>query len=169
MKKNVLYALAVSAAILFSVSSLSAQMGPGKGGDKRGGPMHGREGFMGGPHGPFFGDPEEMKAKLKLTDEQVNKISAINLEYKKQFMGFHEKIAPKHIKLRKILLEDNVDLKEVRGLLKEISDLRVETNLLMIQQRLDIEKVLTPEQRTKLKSEREGMKMNCPPPDRDDM
>jgi Spy/CpxP family protein refolding chaperone len=171
MKRNKLLALSILAVMVFSAGSLSAQMKPGKG-DRRGGPMPPKDGCMErhhGPHGPFFGDPNALKARLKLTDEQVSKISAINLEYKKQFMSYHEKIAPKHIKLRKTLLDDNVDLKDVRSQLKEISDLQLETRMLMIQHRLDIEKALTPEQRIRLKGEREGMKMNCPPPDMGDM
>jgi Spy/CpxP family protein refolding chaperone len=120
---------------------------------------HGRPGEM---PPPFFGDPERLKEKLGLSDEQVSKIAAINLEYKKKFMDYHEKMAPKHIRLRKMLLEDNVDLAEVRKLVKETSDIHVEVEMLRIQHHIDIEKVLTPEQRTKLRTERRGMKMDCP-------
>lgn len=104
--------------------------------------------------GPFYGDPQAMKTRLGLSDDQVNKISAINLEYKKQFLGYKEKLEPKHIKLEKMLLEDNVDTKEVRALLKEISDVTVDVRMLRVNHQLEIEKVLTPEQKTKLRSER---------------
>ncbi len=115
-------------------------------------------------HGPFYGDPARMKSALGLNDDQVNKIAAINLEYKKRFLEYDEKMSPKHIQLKKILLEDEVDINAARKVLKELSDLQVETRVLRIQHRLDIEKVLTKEQKTKLRSEKRGMGMrpDCP-------
>jgi Spy/CpxP family protein refolding chaperone len=48
-------------------------------------------------------------------------------------------------------LDDNVNIDKVRPLVKEISDLRAELQILRIQHRLEIEKVLTPEQKAKIK------------------
>ena len=107
--------------------------------------------------GMFFGNPEALKARLNLSDEQVDKISAINLEYKKKLLKIREKMQPREIKLQGLLLEDNVNLKEVRSLLEEISALHVEMGMLRINQRLDIEKILTTSQRNKLKNSRGGM------------
>jgi Spy/CpxP family protein refolding chaperone len=129
-------------------------MGPGEG---RGmGPRH------------FFGDPARMQEELGLTDEQVNKISAINLEHRKQMLTMREQIDPKRTHLRKLLLEENVDLGQVRQLLKEIADLQVEVRMLRIRHRMEIEKVLTTEQRSKLRAERESMRMHHGPPEPDD-
>lgn len=108
-------------------------------------------------HG-FMGNPEVMKERLGLSDEQIDKISEINLDYKKKYLEYREKIAPKKIKLRQMLLEENVDLQVVRSLLKEISDLRLEVKMLRIKQRLDIEKILTPSQREKLKASKMEMR-----------
>ena len=66
-------------------------------------------------------------------------------------LDYREKLAPKHIRLKKMLLEDNIDLDNVHSLLKEISDLKVELHMLRIQHRLEIEKVLTPVQKSKIK------------------
>ncbi len=107
--------------------------------------------------GMFFGDPEALKAKLNLSDDQVDKISSINLDYKKKLLMIREKIQPKEIKLQGLLLEDNINLKEVRSLLEEISALHVEMGMLRINQRLDIEKILTAGQRNRLKDSRGGM------------
>ena len=105
-----------------------------------------------------MGNPEVMKERLGLSDEQIDKISEINLDYKKKYLEYREKIAPKKIKLRQMLLEENVDLQVVRSLLKEISDLRLEVKMLRIKQRLDIEKILTPSQREKLKASKMEMR-----------
>ena len=45
----------------------------------------------------------------------------------------------------------------MKSLFKEISDLKVEVQMLRIQHRLDIEKVLTAEQKAKMKQHRKHM------------
>lgn len=116
--------------------------------------------MMDGPHmeqGMFFGNPEVYKTKLGLSDEQVNKIGKINLEYKKKLLNIRETMQPKRIKLQRLLLEDEVNLKDVRALLNEISALEVEIRMQWINHRLDIDKVLTPEQRNKLRNSMGGL------------
>lgn len=108
-------------------------------------------------HG-FIGNPEVMKERLGLSDEQVGKISEINLGYQKKYLEFRERIAPKRVKLKRLLLEENVDLQGVRSLLKEMSDQRLEVRMLRIKQRLDIEKILTPSQREKIKASKMEMR-----------
>lgn len=125
----------------FIYSDAFARMGMGPGG------MHGP-----GGRGMFFGDPAIMKEKLGLSDDQVDKISKINLDYKKKLLSIREKIEPKQTKLHGILLGDNVNLKEVRALLEEISALEVEIRMLRINHRMDIEKILTASQKTQLRS-----------------
>jgi len=99
----------------------------------------------------LFGDPVHIYKKLGLTDEQVKNIVGINKEYAKKVLNYREKLAPKHIQLKKMFLEDNVDIDKVKSLLKEIADLRVDLHVLRIQQWLEIEKLLTPEQKAKIK------------------
>ncbi len=107
--------------------------------------------------GMFFGDPVRMKKDLNLSDEQVTKIANINKDHQKKMLDYKEKLAPKKIQLKKLLLEDSVDMARVRALLKEIGDLRVELQALRIEHRLDIEKVLTPEQKAKMRQHRMHM------------
>jgi Spy/CpxP family protein refolding chaperone len=101
--------------------------------------------------GGIFGNLVRMQKELGLTDAQVTSIADINKEYEKKALGYREKLAPKHFQLRKLFLEDNVDIDKVRSLLKEISDLRTELHILRIQHGLEIEKVLTPAQKAKVK------------------
>lgn len=161
MKKLIIPLIAIFA-IALTAPDLSAR--------KRG-RMHGPGHIEKGHHrGMFFGDPEKMKEKLGLSDEQVTKIGEINLEYKKKLIKIREKLEPKRLKLKGMLLEDNVDLDTIRDLLKEMSELQIEIRMLRITQRLDIEKILTPEQKVKLKSmpmHKGRGRMGPPPPDGD--
>jgi Spy/CpxP family protein refolding chaperone len=128
------------------------------GGKKAPGPGKGEKKQMMMEHrGRFFGDPERMKKELNLTDEQVTKIEDINKEHRKKMLDYKEKLAPKEIQLKKLLLEDSVDMARVRSLLKEIGDLRVELQALRIEHRLNIEKVLTPDQKAKMRQHRRHM------------
>jgi Spy/CpxP family protein refolding chaperone len=177
MRRIVLSALAIAAALAIAQPTLYAKEGVTKKsgqkqeihkhGGKKGCDMRGM-----GPGGPVFGDPAMMQKELGLTDEQVKKIGAINLEHRKKMLDLREKIAPKEIQLERLLLEDTVDFAKVRALLKEISDIKIDLHMLKIEHRIDIEKVLTPDQKAKMKMYRKHMvKMRGPhhegPPDRD--
>ncbi len=125
--------------------------GPGRGDCPRDGKMRGAmKGDM--PCGPLFGNPARFQKELGLSDDQIKKIAEINKQHRQKMLDYREKMAPKNIQMKKLLLEDQVDLAKVRALLKEVSDYRVELHMLRIQHRLDIEKVLTTEQRAKMKS-----------------
>jgi Spy/CpxP family protein refolding chaperone len=121
-----------------------------------------RDNHMRRGHGPrhegrmLFGDIERMKERLNLSDKQIDNISKINITFKKSHLEMQEKMSPKKIKLKRLLLEESIDLKKVRALLKELSDLRVEVQMLRIKQRIDIEKQLTKEQRRNLKKFKRG-------------
>lgn len=102
--------------------------------------------------GPIFGDVERLKQELGLSDAQVDKIIAINKQYGMKMLDIREKLAPNVIQLKKLLLQDDVDINAVRAKLKEIADLRVELHLLRIQHVIDIEKQLNKEQLNKLRN-----------------
>ncbi len=116
--------------------------------------------------GPIFGDVERLKQELGLSDLQVDKIIAINKQYEMKMLDIREKLAPNVIQLKKLLLQDVVDINAVRAKLKEIADLRVELHLLRIQHVIDIEKQLNKEQLNKLRqykrAEMENMKKMRP-------
>ena len=144
--------LLISAAVVLLIAqpSLYAESG----GPKPGGEKKCEKRCMKEHGGPVFGDPARMQKELGLTGEQVKKIAEINKNHQKKMLDYREKLAPKNIQLKKLLLDDNVDIDSVRSLVKEISDLRAELQILRIQHRLEIEKVLTPEQKAKMKQHR---------------
>jgi Spy/CpxP family protein refolding chaperone len=140
--------------------------GPGQGMMRDGGP---RPGMMErGGKGPLFGDPERMQKVLGLTEDQMDRIADINEKVKMEHRAVMDKIEPKARQLRKILRAEEVDLEKTRTLLKEIGDLQVESRMIMIRHRLEIEKVLNAEQRAKLRDmrpEMAGPMMRGPEPD----
>ena len=149
MKKNLMIAIILLAC--FSASGLLAQgrgmRGPGMMGEGMG--PHDRGDFN--PY--FFGVPDEMKKNLDLSDSQVEAITQKNEEIKNEHLRLRDLIRPKIRQLRAILLKDDVNIDQVRTMLKEISDIEIEIRLLKIKHRLAIEKILTPDQKNKMKKE----------------
>lgn len=127
--------------------------------------MRGRQRHMGerpDHRGVFFGDPQRMKEEFGLSDKQIDEIGKINLAYKKKFLDYREKLEPKRISLKKLLLEDEVNLNSVKSLLMEIAKIRVELRMLRIEHRLAIEKVLTPSQKTQFRNRIQSWFKNRP-------
>lgn len=138
MKKVLIFALALTL-----VASVSFAQGPKAKGQCCDRPMM---------KGPIFGDIDRLKQELGLSDAQVDKIVEINNLYQKRMLDIREKLSPKMIQLKKLLLEDEVDIAAVRAKLKEIGDLRIELHMLRIQHVMDIEKQLNKEQLKKLRA-----------------
>jgi Spy/CpxP family protein refolding chaperone len=126
--------------------------GPGGKGPGKGSKMERHHGPMGGHM--LFGDVERMQERLGLSDEQVKQISAINMKFRKEHLAIDEKMEPKRLEMRTVLRADVVDLKKAEALLRETSEFHVQKQLLMIRHRIEIEQVLTPEQKKKARTER---------------
>ena len=126
--------------------------GPGGKGRGKGPGMERHHGPMEGPM--MFGNVERMQERLGLSDDQVKKISAINMKFRKEHLSIDEKMEPKRLEMREVLRADTVDLKKAEALLRENSEFHVQKQLLMIRHRIEIEQVLTPEQKKKLREER---------------
>ncbi len=95
---------------------------------------------------------DALKQLLKLSDEQVNKISALYIEHEKTMLKYREDLAPKELKLKRLLLEDTINLDEVKALVMDISRIKGEMKITKIMNMLETEKLLTPEQRIKFKA-----------------
>ena len=174
MKRNLFFAAVFIAAVLAAPAVFAQEHrydggrddGAGPGMMREGGPRHGM--MDRGGKGPLFGDPERMQKALGLSEDQMDKIADINDRIRKEHRAVMDKIEPKSRQLRKVLRAENVDLEKTRALLKEIGDLQVESRMIMIRHRLEIEKVLNAEQRAKLRDmrpEMAGPMMKAPGPD----
>jgi len=150
MKKVIFvaYALALVAITLPAF----AQMGPGP--DDREGPPRMHDGEK--EHGMIF-NPERLKKKLDLSDDQVAKIEDINKKYFTAHKGINDRIKPKADDLKKLLKEDAIDINKVRSLINDIATLQAESRVLMIQQYIEFESVLTPEQKQKARKAKDQM------------
>ncbi|HPB82139.1 MAG TPA: periplasmic heavy metal sensor [Spirochaetota bacterium] len=146
MKKRIILTLSVMALISAFAADAIAQQAERRGRRQSPAPaMHHR--CPGGPM--IFHNPEAARKILGLNDSQVQRIRDININYKKQGLSIQEKLAPKRIHLKRLLMEDNVNLSQVRTQLEEISKLRVELHMLRIRHKIDIDGILTAEQRSK--------------------
>jgi Spy/CpxP family protein refolding chaperone len=139
------------------VTATARQHHPGQG---PGGPMDPEfmiEGPRQDPHNRrdrmCFGDPDIMKKKFGLSDEQIDAIEEINQKYREHLLDIRDKLQPKHSRLRKMLLKEKIDLNDVNSLLREIAELEVELRMARIRQRIEIDNLLTPEQRKKIRRE----------------
>ncbi len=161
-KKYMAFAIGILASLAIVMATV-AEAQPARRADRRAGrPPHMMD-CKGGPS-MFFGNPSAMKQSLGLTDAQISRVEAVNLDHRKQLLEYKEKIGPKETHVKRLLLEDNPNLSAVRSTLREISDLRIEVQMLKITHRLEIEKVLTAEQKTKLKAIRSQHRKMCPGP-----
>lgn len=140
--------LLVTSALALTASLAAAQgYGPGYGPGMMGGygqgygPGYGR-GMMG--YGPGGGG---LFARLNLTDEQQDKIFAIQEQNHSKNFGTMSKMRAEGYKLQRMLNAENPDSKAIVEQQKKVDDLRREMLASRLESRKEIEKVLTPEQR----------------------
>lgn len=88
--------------------------------------------------------------KLNLSDEQKVKIEAIRTAAQKDIMPLREKMFDKSVELRRLWLQANPDEEKILSARKEMYQLREAIGVRVTTMRLDIRKVLTPEQSEKL-------------------
>lgn len=150
-----------AAALALAVSSAFAQPGPGYGpGSGYGpgmmggyGPGYGR-GMMGGGdgYGPGYGRGGGGGygyglASLNLTQEQQDKVFAIQEESRSKNWGTMGQMRSETFKLRRLLSADSVDSKAIGEQQKKVDELRRQMLVSRVEAHKQIEAVLTPEQR----------------------
>ena len=135
MKKLTLTLMAITIGMLLSVSAFA--FGPGSGYGSGGGMGQGYYGNSG------FN-------RLNLTDEQKTKIEAMQTAFQKEIRPVREKMFDKSVELRRLWLQVNPDKDKITAAQKEVSLLRDEMQSKATAMRLEIRKVLTPEQQEKL-------------------
>ena len=148
--KTILFSLTI-ASILIAGNLYSQPAGSGMGMGRGHGPMHR------GGEPMCYGDWEQMKERLNLSDSQIDKVSMINKEFRETMRRHREKMEPLQLKLNELLLGDVINESEVKALLRRISDIEIDIRMARIRQRIAIEDVLTKDQRGRLRSERKGM------------
>ena len=108
---------------------------------------------------PRYGNPDGASrgycsqpgmSKLDLTDEQKTKIEAMHLAYQKDTRPIREKMFDKSVELRRLWSQVNPDKKKIEGKQKEVRALRDQLEDKQTAFRLEVNKVLTPEQKEKM-------------------
>ena len=98
---------------------------------------------------------ERMTKNLGLSEEQVKKMHEVEAKFHPQMQSLREKMRATRTELREVMHADNIDQNAVKKLAKQQGDLKAEKIVLRSQMRVEINKLLTTEQRTKMKELRE--------------
>jgi Spy/CpxP family protein refolding chaperone len=97
-----------------------------------------------------------VRTYLNLTDPQAQQLREILVNAEKSSVETRAQLTVRGIELRELLRADNPDAAAVMKKVQEISDLRAEMMKQHIQAFLNAQKVLTPEQRKKIRQFREN-------------
>jgi Spy/CpxP family protein refolding chaperone len=89
-----------------------------------------------------------------LTDEQREKILDLQTEARKEIIRKRAEVATLKVDLRALLRQDEPDMAEVEDLVRRIARIKGDIRAREIRLRLEIRKLLTPEQREELKEMR---------------
>ena len=135
MKKLTLVLMAATLGILLTVPAFA--FGPGEG---RG---------PGGGMGPGYCGKAGFD-RLNLSDEQKTKIEALFTASEKENRPIREKMFDKSVALRRLWSQANPDKDKITATQKEVRTLRNEMQDRVTSMRLEIRKILTPEQNEKL-------------------
>lgn len=139
MKKLTLTLIAVGIGLLISLPAFA--MGPGYG--------RGTGEGMGPGSGPCY-YRDAAWTKLNISDEQKTKIEALQLAHQKEIRPIREKMFDKSVELRRTWLQADPDKDKIFALQKEVRVLRDQLEDKATAQKLEIRKLLTPEQQEKL-------------------
>jgi Spy/CpxP family protein refolding chaperone len=146
MKKLTLTLMAVAVGLLFTAQVFA--WGPGSGPGRGSGYGNYREAGL---------------ERLNLTDEQKTRIEALQTFTEKEVRPIREKMFDKSVELRRLWLQANPDKDKINTAQKEIRTLRDGMQDKATAMRLEIRKVLTPEQQEKLANSGWGRGMGYGP------
>jgi Spy/CpxP family protein refolding chaperone len=109
---------------------------------------------MGMGYGPCSGGARSgghaLWSALNLTPEQVQKVRALRESFFKETIPLRNDLMSKKLELRSLWLQTNPDEEKILAKQKEINDLRAQLQEKGTKNRLEMRKVLTPEQQAQL-------------------
>jgi Spy/CpxP family protein refolding chaperone len=138
MKKNIVISM-VAVLALALVASASMAYGPG----------YGRS----AGHGPGYANPPVSD----LTPEQSSKIQAIREAQFKEIAPLQQQLLAKKMELRGLWLAQNPEQAKINPLQKDVLDISAKLQETITNARLEMRKVLTPEQQAQLTTYGPGM------------
>ena len=109
---------------------------------------------MGMGYGPHSGGPglrgHGLWGALKLSPEQVEKMKALRKSFSEQVLPLRNELMRKKFELKALWMQTNPDEEKILAKQKEINDLRAQLGEKVTRNRLEMRKILTPEQRAQL-------------------
>ena len=112
------------------------------------------------PNGPMM--ILKMAHKLELTDAQTEQLKTMATEFKIEQIDLRSKIEKEEVLMKALMGKDNVSESEVFAKIDKISALKAESKKMGFKHKNAIEKVLTTEQKDKLKELRQNRRFNGP-------
>jgi len=97
-----------------------------------------------------------------LTPEQSAKLTELRQQHEKDVLPLRNELTAKHAELRNLWLQGNPDQAAIKAKQQEINDLRNKLQDIGTEHRLEVGKILTPEQKAQLQSSRPGWDHRSP-------
>lgn len=154
MNKMMLTILSMGSLIMFGGTSEAGQ-GWGKDGAQAPGAM--QRHFRGRGHGGLLrGDPAVLKARLGLSDAQVQQVKAIGDTLRARTKAQRDQLRPLRQKMRALMQADAIDVGAIYAVRSQIHAIQQVLNDEGFRARVQMLQVLTKEQREKMKQFRGG-------------
>ncbi|MBU1221374.1 hypothetical protein KKF34_02730 [Myxococcota bacterium] len=109
---------------------------------------HGKQGKHGGD---IISKLIMHREALKLSEAQVLNLMRIKLKFAPKFVEAEKKVVIQKFDLRKEMLEENPNITKIERIMKAKMAAKAEKHILRIKMRLEVEKLLDPVQKTKLR------------------
>lgn len=106
--------------------------------------------------GRHFCEPEFMRDRLALEQEQIDKINELNSKFEDEFLRHTRLAEPEKKKLRDMLKSNSIDMDLVRKQLEKMKTIDIDMQMLQIKQGKEISEILSAEQMRKLRLERKN-------------
>jgi len=97
-----------------------------------------------------------------LTPEQSAKLTELRVQHDKNVLPLRNELTAKHAEFRNLWLQANPDQAAIKAKQQEMNDLRDKLQDSMTEHRLEVGKILTPEQKAQLQSSRPGWDRRSP-------
>jgi Spy/CpxP family protein refolding chaperone len=140
--KKIIFALMMAAILATAGLAMAQGWGKGPGMGMGYGPHWGGSGFAG----------PDLWRSLNLTPEQVEKMKALRKSFFEQVLPFWNELRSKKFELKALWVQTNPDEGKILDKQKEINALRAQLGEKVTKNRLEMRKILTPEQQAQLVS-----------------
>lgn len=145
MRKQILVAALIAAGTGAAFAASGGGEGPGRPGRRPG--MEGRRPGL-----------ESMREELGLSDQQVDELRSLFSQHHKGAIRQRADLQVARVELQELIHATNLDEKAIAAKVKAVADLQAAALRARVDGQLAVQKVLTPEQREKLRDLRPGFR-----------